>query len=183
MELVKLFKEKINNIPVFLRRNVYKLALFSCLLNLTNCKHTVPKQEAQQEIKGIIEEFVSNRSFHLWIELSADDSLIIHQQTQNLLNRIERYEEATDTTVQLSEDAVMYAALLAESTILRKRLNDPNISQDRKDEYYKIETILNQCNVHVFDQEKYNIFLKFWDEYFWDNTAKWPPSPIVRQQK
>jgi len=174
----------LNNVgkcTAFARKFVFIGALVSCLLNFTNCNHTVTKQEAPQKIQGKIEEFVSNRSFHLWIELSADDSLIIHQQTKNLLKRIERYEEATDTTVQLSEDAVMYTALLAESTILQKRLNDPNIPQDRKDEYDKIETILNQCNIYVVDEDQYNFFLKFWDEYFWDNAAKWPPSPIATQ--
>lgn len=51
MKFREWLKEGIKDVPVFLRKNVYKLALFSCLLNLTNCQYTVPKQEAQQEFK------------------------------------------------------------------------------------------------------------------------------------
>jgi len=58
----------LNNVgkcTAFARKFVFIGALVSCLLNFTNCNHTVTKQEAPQKIQGKIEEFVSNRSFHL----------------------------------------------------------------------------------------------------------------------
>ena len=79
---------------------------------------------------------------------------------------MKQYASTTDTTFELSEPEVMYTALLAESAILRTRLNDPNIPQERKDEYDKIENILTQCNMYVVDEDQYNFFLKFWNKYF-----------------
>ena len=79
---------------------------------------------------------------------------------------MKQYASTTDTTFELSEPEVMYTALLAESAILRTRLNDHNIPQERKDEYDKIENILTQCNMYVVDEDQYNFFLKFWNKYF-----------------